>query len=112
MRKLWSLILVFAFLFVGCGQSEETNLSEMTGLIVEKEGNRILVIENVTKDQLDPLDLDELLNQGHGAIWFEVEEQELFESLHVGDKVAVEYNIVLESYPGQSKAVSITKLDK
>ncbi|MDE5412613.1 DUF3221 domain-containing protein [Alkalihalobacterium chitinilyticum] len=112
MKKLWSLFLVIALLFVGCGQSEETNMSVMTGLIVEKEGNRILVIENVTKDQLDSLDLDEVLNQGYEAIWFEVEDQELFENLYVGDKVAVEYDIVLESYPGQSKAVSITKLDK
>lgn len=112
MKKLGALFLVFVFLFVGCGLGKETNLSEMTGLIVEKEGSQILVIENVTKDQLDPLDLDELLNKGYGAIWFEIEEQEVLNNLHVGDKVLVEYDIVLESYPGQSKAISISKVDK
>ncbi|WP_216828307.1 DUF3221 domain-containing protein [Alkalihalobacterium elongatum] len=112
MKRLSIVFLFFIFIFVGCGQMQETELSAMTGLIVAKEESAILVIENVTEQQLEQLELDEFLNLGYGAIWFKVEDGQVLADLEVGNKVIVEYEIVAESYPGQSEAVSITKLDE
>ncbi|WP_209121827.1 DUF3221 domain-containing protein [Alkalihalobacillus sp. BA299] len=113
MKRVLSLFFLFVLLLVGCGQDEELNLSEVTGLVSAKDRSRILVIENVTKEQLAELDLENILNEGLGtAIWFEVEDQELFEDLQIGDKVLVEFDIVAESYPGQSKAISITRVEE
>ncbi|OLO40662.1 hypothetical protein BTR23_06680 [Alkalihalophilus pseudofirmus] len=114
MKRVLLLFFLHVLLVSGCGDGEEVNFSSITGLISAKEGSRILVIENVTQEQLEQFEIDEILNKGLGsaAIWFEVEDQQLFDDLRVGEKVLVEYDMVAESYPGQSKAINIRRLEE
>lgn len=75
----------------------EETLSELTGYVVKiDEGGRVLVVSDKSTSFAETGGDNEF----YQAIYF----AEMPEGVEVGDKVKVEYGIVLESYPGQTKA--------
>ncbi len=82
----------------------------ITGYIVDKEDERILVLEGIEKEQLkgfDPKKSDDY--PVGGAYWFHVDSSQ---SYKVGQKVAVwPKGAIAESYPAQGEAGRINIIE-
>lgn len=110
-----SLILVLFLLLVvssfGCGTKGSNNADGVgpsdgepgiEGYIVKKEGSRILVVDSEPQDFSSTGGLKEFYN----AIWF----SNAPENVEIGEKVQVWFDVVMESYPGQSEAKKVLVL--
>ena len=107
MKKLLGLAIALCFLIVGCGK-EETNLEHQEGLIVDIKvqpgwGNQMLVIPNITEEDISNKKLDELIKlaqeKGGAYYGFDVDK---YEELEVGDHVIVYWDgSQLDSNPPQ-----------
>jgi len=71
----------------------------ITGYVMKKENGRILVVNTDAQDFSANGGVDEY----YEAIWF----SKVPENINVGEKVAVWFDVVLESYPGQSEIKDI-----
>ncbi|MDA3130864.1 YobA family protein [Aliibacillus thermotolerans] len=106
MKTFLSFIFFTVAILSACGtqpeepeQRGESVDSMMTGYVMEKEDNRILVVDSEAQDFNETGGSDEFYN----AIWF----SNVPEEVELGDKVRVWFDITLESYPGQSEANNI-----
>lgn len=108
MKKFFLLITCSLLaILIGCGVNSNNNQDAgnasspngpgIEGYVVGKEAGRILVVDSTPKDFSSTGGLSEFYN----AIWFSNVE----ESIEIGDKVQVWYDIVAESYPGQAEAI-------
>ncbi|SDI66590.1 YobA family protein [Alteribacillus bidgolensis] len=68
----------------------------MTGYVVDKRGSEVLVVASEPKDYSETGGQEEFFS----AIWF----SNAADNADIGHKVEVWYEVVAESYPGQSKA--------
>ena len=104
---IFMLIMICAVLVSGCA-SEDAPATEpgMTGYVMRLDGNRMLVVDPEPLDFSATGGIDEFYN----AIWFANYPDEVL----VGHKVAVWFDIVADSYPGQSEAqhVEIIAVDE
>ena len=96
MRKL---IIMFALLLVvlltGCSVDDVPGTDAgITGYVMKIDEGRILVVEPEAQNFSSTGGIDEFYN----AIWFSNAPQDIA----IGDKVKVWFDIVLDSYPGQS----------
>jgi hypothetical protein len=104
MQGFFAIVLLI-ILLVGCGVASNAKpISRedepgITGYVMKKENGRILVISTEKMDFSSTGGVDEF----YDAIWFSKAPEEI----EVGDKVKVWYDIVLESYPGQSEAIDL-----
>lgn len=109
MKKICSFILVLFLtqLLLGCSSN---NISDdekkapsgeagIIGYVMQKDNERILVISQAAQDFSSTGGVKEY----YDAIWFSNAPKDV----EVGDKVKVWYDIVAESYPGQSEAKHI-----
>lgn len=92
-------ILVLCVLLSGCSSTTLIEEPGMEGYVVKKEGNRILVVDSVPKDYSSSGGVQEFYN----AIWFSNAPAEAT----LGQKVKVWFDVVAESYPGQSEVKQI-----
>jgi len=107
MRGLAILIVFLIILsFAGCSADQPDGEPAapdeepgMTGYVMAKENERILVVDPIPKDFSSTGGVDEFYN----AIWF----SNIPEAIKEGDKVKVWFDAVAESYPGQSEALKI-----
>ncbi|QOR67868.1 YobA family protein [Cytobacillus suaedae] len=115
MRKflfyLW-IVLLGVFL-VGCGSSVGSSGGDgdskidhdppgMEGYVISVKGDRILVVEAKSQDFSSTGGEEEF----YSAIWF----SKAPDNMKVGQKVQVWFDIVAESYPGQSEAKKVVVL--
>lgn len=111
MRKflffLW--IVLVGVVLIGCGSSSGSGDSKkdndspgMEGYVMAVEADRILVVESKAKDFSSSGGEEEF----YSAIWF----SKAPDNMKVGQKVQVWFDIVLESYPGQSEAKKVVVL--
>lgn len=101
-----SLLIISAFLLIllvsGCSADIPDTDPGMTGYVMKTEGGRILVVDPVAQDFSSTGGIDEFYN----AIWF----SNVPDSISEGDKVNVWFDVVAESYPGQSEALAVEVL--
>jgi hypothetical protein len=94
MKKILSfaLVLLLTISLLGCSSSNNNNDSEagITGYIMNKENDRILVVSSYAQDL--------------SAIWFSKAPKDIL----IGEKVKVWFDAVAESYPGQSEIKKIS----
>ncbi|WP_226675713.1 DUF3221 domain-containing protein [Rossellomorea aquimaris] len=107
--KSFSILLVFivVVLLSGCFNSH------YVGMIGAKneEFNRVLVIQNVSKDLIEDKEIGEIIKiaQKHDGIWFSVSKG-TYDELNIGEKVDVEYSKngdILDSDPPKMGAKDI-----
>ncbi|WP_221566888.1 YobA family protein [Alkalihalobacillus sp. TS-13] len=97
----------------GNGAMPEEDLWEqsITGYIVDKENERILVLEGIEKEELegfDPKNIHEYPSSG--AYWFKVDSVDTYK---IGQKVEVwPKGAIAESYPAQGTAGKINILEE
>jgi hypothetical protein len=96
MKKLLVVLFLSSLWLVACTTHKDPG---MEGYVVKKENGRILVVASKPKDFSSTGGLAEFYN----AIWF----SNAPEKVKVGDKVKVWFDIVAESYPGQSQAEKV-----
>lgn len=77
--------------------------SGMTGYVMRRDADRILVVTQESADYSATGGISEF----YSAIWF----ADVPENIQIGDKVEVWYDIVLTSYPGQSSAIKVAVSD-
>lgn len=80
-------------------QDTKKNEPGIMGYVVDKENGRILVVSSEAQDFSSNGGVSEF----YEAIWF----SNAPDDINIGDKVSVWFNIVLESYPGQSEIQDI-----
>jgi hypothetical protein len=107
MKKLFVIISMLSSILVACGTNQpsistgttddnkkEDQGSELTmkmeGYVIEKQSNQMLVVNPNPKEHTD-------------AVWF----SNIPNSIEIGDKVTVSFDIILESYPGQAEAKEV-----
>lgn len=105
-RHAFLIVFLLIFLFVGCSADQPGGVPAvpdkepgMTGYVMAKEDERILVVDPVSQD----FSSTGGVNEFYDAIWF----SNIPEEIKEGDKVKVWFDAVAESYPGQSEAISI-----
>lgn len=119
MKKFTLIVLVLIIGVIGtvsCGTVEK-NVSVnqedqdiMKGYIIEKKEQRILVVQNVTGEDVKTKSVHELLQKAKpDAIWFKVIDTDLYESLQIGEIVTVKYDGIILSFPGQGLAEEIIR---
>ncbi len=127
--KSWyigAIFLLFIFL-VGCGSqmndassgsdtgstSNEEELwdQSITGYIADKDESRILLIGKITKQQLEQMSIQELLETASPeAYWLKVDDLEPFE---IGQKLEVwPIGGMMESYPAQGEAGKVIIIEE
>jgi hypothetical protein len=89
-------LALLLFWLAGCTSHSEPGIE---GYVVKKEQGRILVVDSNPEDYSSTGGLAEFYN----AIWFSSAPGKV----NVGDKVQVWYDVVAESYPGQSEAEKV-----
>ncbi|MBB5174032.1 DUF3221 domain-containing protein [Texcoconibacillus texcoconensis] len=101
-------LLIFA---VGCSSSpndeldpSESNVQE--GYVTEVSDERILLVSDIAEEEAMKLTEESLLDNGTGssAVWYTVDDPQDYD---VGQLLRVQYEVVLESYPGQSEALEV-----
>lgn len=101
---LWMLLMLMVLL-IGCNSiSEPLNSQSMTGYVMDREGERILVVDDEAQDFSSTGGVSEFYN----AIWFSKAPSEIKE----GDFVKVWFDMVAESYPGQSEAIKVEVVEQ
>ncbi len=113
MRKflLFALFAVFLIATTGCAAvsgADEDTPPEITGLIFDVDGGRILVVKGIEDTRMS---YDEWFEAGHRAAWFTVTDKTVIirggtevspEELEIGLKVQVWADgDMMESYPEQ-----------
>lgn len=111
MKRLMSfLLLPLCFLLLAsCGTKDSGDGDQavngsggepgIEGYVMKKEDGRMLVVSSVPKDFSSTGGMKEFYN----AIWF----SKAPGKVEIGDKVQVWFDIVAESYPGQSEALKV-----
>lgn len=99
-----AMFLVLVITLIGCDSSavEDSYLNDepgIVGYVMERDGDRILVINPEPQDFSGTGGVSEY----YDAIWFENAPNDI----NMGEKVKVWYDIVRDSYPGQSEAMHI-----
>jgi len=105
--KKWYLLmlLVLMALLAGCNSKNENPDSQsMTGYVMDKEGERILIVDDDTQDFSSTGGVKEFYN----AIWFSEAPSEIRE----GDFVEVWFDMGAESFPGQSQAIKVEVVEQ
>lgn len=90
--KLALGLIILVPLFIGC--VNRNNEPGITGYVMDKEGDRMLVASYEAQDLSD----DGGVSQFYQLIWF----SNAPETIEIGDKVSIWYNDLNESYPAQS----------
>ncbi len=111
MKPLIFTILILTFSLSGCLKNN------FKGLIGAKydENHRILVIQNVKKEELEDKEISEIIKlaQDKNGIWFGISEEK-YKQLNVGDQVRITYPQnpdILTSDPPIIGADTVNKLD-
>lgn len=101
MKKVFSLalVLLIAVPLLGCSADNSNDEAGITGYIMNKENDRILVVSHEAQDFSSNGGVDEFYN----AIWFSKAPKDI----EIGEKVMVWFDMVAESYPGQSEIKKI-----
>jgi hypothetical protein len=109
MKKILVLFSVLSSILIGCGTNPPSshtgttnttqeepaeNSMNMEGYVIQKQPKQILVVNPTPNEYTD-------------AVWF----SNVPDSIEIGDKVNVSFDILLESYPGQAEAKEIKKLE-
>lgn len=112
------LLLTCLLGITACSQSEKesstSELYEMSGYIVFKEFDRILVVENISEEDALTKSVRELReNDALKALKFIVTDEDLFNELQIGEFVTVEHDkFQFLSDPGLTCAKNITRHGK
>ncbi|MGM1049354.1 MAG: YobA family protein [Bacillota bacterium] len=102
MNKLIITVIMLLFSLSLIGYNPDTTAIEpgIEGYVVGKADDQILVVSSVPKDYSSTGGVKEFYN----AIWFSNAPKDI----SIGQKVQVWYDMVLESYPGKSKAKQVS----
>ncbi|MGM7702864.1 YobA family protein [Pseudalkalibacillus sp. Hm43] len=125
--KSWYIGAIFLFFLslVGCGSSmndgssgSDTGTNEeelwehsLTGYVADKDDSRILLIGKITKEQLEQMSIQELLETASPeAYWLKVQDIEAFK---IGQKLEVwPIGGMMESYPAQGEGGKVIILEE
>lgn len=99
-KNIFTLVLLFTVLLAGCsGNSRSKGEAGITGYVMKIADERILVVDSEAEDFSSTDGLEEFYN----AIWFSNAPDDIL----VGQKVKVWFDIVRDSYPGQSEVMHL-----
>lgn len=99
----FALVLLLTISLLGCSSNNNNNNDSeagITGYVMSKENDRILVVSSDAQDFSPDGGVDEFYN----AIWFSKAPKDIM----IGEKVMVWFDAVAESYPGQSEIKKIS----
>lgn len=101
MKKVFSFVLALLLVvsLLSCSSDDSKGEAGITGYVMKKDNDRILVVSSEAQDFSSDGGVDEFYN----AIWF----SEAPKDIKIGEKVMVWFDIVAESYPGQSEIIEI-----
>jgi hypothetical protein len=101
MKRIFTFILVLllAVSLLGCSSDNSKDEAGITGYVMNKENDRILVVSSKAQD----FSANGGVNEFYNAIWFSKAPKDI----KTGEKVMVWFDIVAESYPGQSEVKEI-----
>lgn len=84
----------------------------ITGIIVDmKDGGSILVVSDLTAEEVENISVQEAIDTGKNATWFSLTMDQR-NGLKLYDEVKVGYESLDESYPAQGSAKTLEKLNE
>ncbi|WP_342526435.1 DUF3221 domain-containing protein [Chryseomicrobium sp. FSL W7-1435] len=99
------MFAVISFFANNPTQEQAVGDNEMTGRIVAIAEQGVLVVSG-TPEELEDINEQSVVDSGLPAVWFGVTLDQQ-NQLKVGQEVEVTFNVLAESYPGQSTAITI-----
>ncbi|WP_054023955.1 DUF3221 domain-containing protein [Bacillus sp. FJAT-28004] len=119
MKNLFFLVIMLTF-FSGCSvnsvneDDSKKNWDYKEGFVVSKEDSKILVVQNSNITELKQKSIEEILDIVQpNAIWVTAEKEADLDVIEVGDQVSIKIDGgVDQSYPAQTSARKITKINK
>ncbi|MET1013121.1 MAG: DUF3221 domain-containing protein [Paenisporosarcina sp.] len=112
---LLAIVLAFGsihwFFKTSLNQVESSDVMEMDGIVVEIDDQKVLLIEVLSKKEVEGKSTEQLLEEGLNAIWFSLSIDQL-KGVKQYDRLKVDFDQVSESYPGQASAKRVEILEE
>ncbi|GAA0368910.1 DUF3221 domain-containing protein [Bacillus horti] len=114
MKKITMGFVLIVLFLSGCSEDFPGQGMTSKGYIVDKEEQRILVMTDITEDEMNSMSVNDLLVERRQAVWIDVPKDlsPAIESLNIGDKVSVLHGNVDDSYPLQTTAIEIEIVER
>ncbi|MFX3675000.1 MAG: YobA family protein [Paenisporosarcina sp.] len=106
-----SAIIGSITVFYQNNQTQNRNAMSSEGIVAKIEGQRILVIDGATVEELKGKTEEEMLVDVENAIWFSVSIDQL-KTVKTYDKIRITYSQLEESFPAQANANNIEVLSQ
>ncbi|GGA39280.1 DUF3221 domain-containing protein [Psychrobacillus lasiicapitis] len=104
-------IAYFIMQFYDKNPTQSQPSSYMTGVIVDMNNTSILVVGDLSVEEVKSLTVQEAIDNGKDATWFTITMGQR-DTLEVYDEVKVGYDALAESYPMQGTAKTLEKLNE
>ncbi|MDI2585946.1 DUF3221 domain-containing protein [Psychrobacillus sp. NEAU-3TGS] len=104
-------IAYFIMQFYDKNPTQSQPSSYMTGVIVDMNNTSILVVGDLSVEEVKSLTVQEAIDNGKDATWFTITMGQR-DTLEEYDEVKVGYDALAESYPMQGTAKTLEKLDE
>lgn len=112
MAAVIGVIMVISFVVYDTGLKENPKPvgMKMTGYVAAMEEGKILVVSDMSKEEIQRLTLDEVIAESEQSAWFTIN-GEAYDRPQLYDFVKVEYYNMEESLPGQGEAAMVEILE-
>ncbi len=92
-------------------QTQNPSAMSIEGTVAIMDGQRILVVNGVDKEELKGQTEDEIIDGATEAIWFSlsIDQREIVKEY---DEVHITYSKIEESFPGRAVATTVNVLDE
>ncbi|MCM3620079.1 YobA family protein [Sutcliffiella horikoshii] len=84
---------------------------EMIGYVVAMEDEKMLVVSDMSKEEIQQLTVDEMIAKSEQSAWFSIS-GEAYERPQLYDLVKVEYYHMGDSKPGQGEAAMVEIMEE
>ncbi len=107
------VIIVISFVVYDTGLKENPKpvSMEMTGYVAAMEDGKILVVSDISKEEIQQLTVEEVIAESEQSAWFTFN-GESFDRPQLYDFVKVEYYNMEESLPGQGEAATVEIIEE
>jgi hypothetical protein len=113
MAAVIGVIMVISFVVYDTDSNKFPKLvsMEMTGYVVAMEEEKVLIVSDMSKEEIQRLTVEEVIAESGQSAWFTIN-GEYNDRPQLYDYVKVEYYNMEESLPGQGEAATVEIIEE